>query len=189
MPNISKEIFTRFSCFYAKEQLFKNPTKSLPIKMMFGNKFVQWVKTIQILSSEPPFFGPTKKEIADEKWRSCCSEGIVNRSATSIKKLFFSSVYRSRCKDPSSSISWRNTRCEDFKWFELWPELKSQSIKNPGLESGFFLLLVLFIYAKNCIMCTNTQFLENFERGFTYGYTVAKLMVLQVPLVSKWSKC
>jgi len=33
--------------------------------------------------------------------------------------------------------------------------------------------LVLFIYAKKLYNSTNTQFLENFERGFTMGYTVA----------------
>ena len=33
--------------------------------------------------------------------------------------------------------------------------------------------MVLFIYAKKLYNGTNTQFLENFERGFTMGYTVA----------------
>lgn len=48
----------------------------------------------------------------------------------------------------------------------------------------FFLLLVLFIYAKKLYNSTNTQFLENFERGFIWD-TQLLLSVLQVPLVLK----
>ena len=45
--------------------------------------------------------------------------------------------------------------------------------KSWSCYQDFFLLLVLFIYAKKLYNSTNTQFLENFERGFTMGYTVA----------------
>ena len=38
--------------------------------------------------------------------------------------------------------------------------------KSWSCYQDFFLLLVLFIYAKKLYNSTNTQFLENFERGF-----------------------
>ena len=91
-----QQIFTDLVAL-PKEQLFKNPTKSLPIKMMSWHKFVQWVKTIQssclLINSWPT------KEIADENEDLAAAKRIVNSNVnTSIKNCFLSSVYRSRCK-------------------------------------------------------------------------------------------
>ena len=56
--------------------------------------------------------------------------------------------------------------------------------KSWSCYQDFFLLLVLFIYVKKLYNSTNTQFLENFERGFIWD-TQLLLSVLQVPLVLK----